>query len=162
MEYKLIDDNVSEIASNQEIEKFELNLARLKASKFLFPVELKELFDLYFYNLIVTETYKGKLFQLRLDLEHGKQTSREIAMLNREISKQLTLNKQLEETLIRELDELNVDFDVEAKSKAMLDALKKEKKYNGTRSKYLQESINIKTQILNEINEIVEAQEPGV
>ena len=71
------------------------------------------------------------------------------------------LTRQLKDALQKRLNELNIEFNVEQKSKELIDALKKEKKYAGSRSKYLTEALNVKASILNQIEQIVGGSEPA-
>ena len=120
MKIQLIKDNVSEILTEEEKKTMELNLDRLKRSNYLFPVPLKEFFDLLIYHKLVEEKLKRGLFELRYDMEIGGKTTPHLITLQKNmITKQMVLNRDLTKALQREIGEQGLSFNVEEKIKML-------------------------------------------
>ena len=75
-------------------------------------------------------------------------------------AKQYSLNYTLKDALQRELKDLGYNFNVEQKIKDLIDAMRKEKKYAGTKRKLLKDGVETKNAILEEIREITSGGEP--
>lgn len=163
MKIQLIKDDVKEIVTEEENKTIQLNLERLKASNFLFPVPLKEFFDLYLYNKFFEEKMKRNMFDAMYDMESGGKTTKSIYNMHKNMcAKQMILNRELEIALQREIRELGHGFDLSVKTQELITALRIEKKYVGSKSKRLAEAQAKKQEILDEINELVNGSEPKV
>lgn len=161
MEYKLIKESVTEIVSYNEKKKFEDYLDMLKSSEFKFPIQLKDFFDLYIYNVIIEEKLKEGLFELRFDMEMGgKTTNNMLRMQKNVLAKQIYLNAELKTALQSEVRNQGLTYDVENKIKDLISILKIEKKANGKQTRKLLEATKMKNDIFNEINDMINGQEP--
>jgi len=161
MEYKLINQSVDEILSEEEKQAFESKTELLKAGNFKVSMPLKDFFDLVIYHRLIEEKLRDKLFELRLDLIKGGKNAQALLNMNKNMyAKQLVLNKELQQALQREINDKGIYFNVEQKTTALIDALKTEKKKASGRRKQFQEAVQVKEQILSEINEVINGSEP--
>ena len=163
MKIQLLKNDDSEIVTEKEKKKLQTNLNLLQGSKFLFPLDIKDFFDLVLYNKLKEEKLKDDLFNARIKMAYGENVSdRDIAAIKSSIAKQIELNKTLMSALERDIKERGYNYNVEFKMKDLMIALRTEQKYEGKRVKLLSEASNKKQSILNEIEEIEKEQEPKV
>ena len=136
MQYKIIKEDVSEIASKEEIEKFEK--AQVKVDNFAYGAAMppNELFDMCMYFKILLEAERNRLFKLHLAQKMGEGVNGyHIAFQRQKIAKYMTAVRFWGKILQEELDAEGKTFDVTTKLNELMKIIISESKYENTKSK---------------------------
>ena len=162
MEYKLIKEDIREIASAEEIEKFEKAQDKLERDNYAKTMPIDEMFDMCMYFKIITDHHREGLFNLHYEQNlGGSVTGSQIAAQRRKIAKCMTASHYWGDILQEKLDKEGKTFKVNQTVNRLVKLLAEEKKYEGTRSKKIGPIKEEKQKLLDEINEVLGGKEPG-
>ena len=162
MNYRIIKENIREIVSEEELEKFEKAQDKLERDNYAKTMPSNELFDMCIYFKILAEAGRKVLFELHLKQAEGEDIKgSQIAAQRQNIARYMTASRFWGGNLQKRLDEEGKKFNVGIKVKELMALIISEDKYEGTKSLKTKEIKENKQKLLDEINEVVGGREPG-
>ena len=162
MKIQLINENVKEIITQEEYEKLTMCDELLKACKYEASMDVGDLMKMYLVASLVKDKIRYDLFDAHLDHALGK--SDNFPKIKKDLLHSLarveTYLSKLTPCVQKEIDR-NVDgFDIQEKTKALIKAMRYEKKNPTSKGKNLKEAKALKIAIIGEINDIANGFEP--
>lgn len=162
MEIKRIQESVNEIATEEEINKMQLDFARLKASKFLFPLSKEEFFNLYLFYRLVEDRISRDLFDLKYSqIKNQDVTAKQLKDATIKYTNHKTEARKIQDAFEAELERGKITFDVEAKTTELIQVLKFIDEHGGGQTKKYLAALEAKEKLINEFDCIIKGSEPG-
>ena len=162
MEYRIIKESFSEIASFEEIDKFEKAQLKDLRDKYALEMNSSELFDMCMYFEILAEIQRNELAELHYAQETGENVrGGQIATQRQKLARSLTASRFWARVLQERIDGVGDKLNIVDSVKKLIKLTVAEDKYEGTRSKKIGKIKEEKQNLINRVNEVIKGREPG-